>query len=110
MAKNFIQQGDNIDVVAPADVLSGEGVLVGANLFGIAVGDALSGKPLAIGVEGVYDVAKLTTDVVAAGAKLNWNDTNTELQLATSDLDGVATAIEAAGNGVLKVQVKLTPV
>ncbi len=98
-----------IDVAAPADVTSGEGVLI-TSLFGVASKTVLSGETVSIATEGVYSIAKLTTDVMAVGVKVNWNDTNTELQLATSDLDNVATVVEAAGNGILVVKVKLTPV
>lgn len=106
--KNFVQPGNSLDLAAPNDVSSGDGAIVGS-IFGIASNDALSGETLSFGVEGVYEIAKLSTDVVAAGDKLNWNDTNKELQLATSDLDNVATAVEAAGNGVAVVKAKLTP-
>lgn len=107
--KNFIQPGDSIDVVAPADVLAGFGVRI-VSLFGYAIGDALSGKPLAIQVKGVIKAAKLAGDVMAVGAKVNWNNSNANVQLATATLDGVATVVEAAGNGVTEVKIRLTPV
>ena len=108
--KNFSQQGDNLDLIAPTGgVLSGVGYLIGSILaFAIATKDQT--ETFSGGVEGVVDAPKLTTDVVAAGVKLNWNDTNKEFQLATSDLDAAGTAVEAAGNGVLTLKVKLTPV
>lgn len=107
--KNSIQRGKYIDVAAPADVLSGKGVMIGS-LFGLAAKSVLATETVAILTEGVSSVDKLTTDVMAVGAKVNWNNANKELQLATTTLDGVGTVIEAAGNGILEVQIKLTPV
>ena len=110
MAKNSVQTGDTLDLAAPAGgVSSGDGFIVGS-IFAVAQSDAAAAAIVAGAVEGVHSIAKLTTDVVAVGDKLNWNDTNKELQKATSDLDGVATAVEAAGNGVLVVKAKLTQV
>lgn len=107
--KNFLQPGNILDLVAPAGgVVSGAPLIIG-QIFAIPQADAAVGETFAGLIEGVVEVNKLSTDVVAAGDKLNWNDTNKELQLATSDLDSVATAVEAAGNGVTKVKVKLTP-
>lgn len=106
--KNFIQPGKTLDLLAPNDVLSGEAFIIGS-IFAVASADALSGEDVVGEVEGVFELPNLTTNVVAVGDKLNWNNTNKELQLATSDLDGVATAIEIAGNGDVLVQVKLTP-
>jgi len=107
--KKFLQQGDSIDVDAPANVVSGEGVQINS-LFGVAIATKLSGEKVALQVEGVVELPKLSANVMALGNKVNWNDSNKELQLATSDLDNVATVTKAAGNGVTEVQVKLTPV
>jgi len=108
--KNFLQSGDSIDVDAPSDVVSGEGVLVGTSLFGVATATALTGKKVALKVKGVFTLPKLAADVMVAGNKVNWNNGNTEMQNATSTLDNVATIAKAAGNGVLTVEVRLTPV
>ncbi len=107
--KNAIQPANVVTVVAPYAVLSGDGVMVGS-LFGVAATKQAINESLEIAVEGGYEVKKLSTDVVTQGAKLNWNNTTKQLQLAAGDLAGVATALVAAGNGVTKVLVKLTPV
>jgi predicted RecA/RadA family phage recombinase len=108
--KNFIQPGDTLDLIAPTGgVVSGEGYLIGS-IFAVAFATKAATETFAGKVEGVFEMDKLTTDVVAAGDKLNWNDTNKEWQKATSDLDNAATAVEAAGNGVTSLKVRLTPV
>ena len=108
--KNFSKPGDSLDLIAPSGgVVSGLAYIIGASIFAVAVATKAATETFAGIVEGVVTLPKLTTDVVAAGDKLNWNDTNDELQKATSDLDGVATAVVAAGNGVTSLAVKLTP-
>lgn len=107
--KNFIQPGNSIDVQAPSAVSSGDGVLVGAALFGVAVTDAENGADVTIEVEGVFELPKLSADVMAVGALVNWNNSNKEMQILTSTLDGAAIVLEAAGNGILVVKVKLVP-
>lgn len=107
--KNFLQPGDSVDVDAPNDVTSGEGVVIGS-LFGVATATKLSGERVALGVKGVYSLPKLSANVMAVGIKVNFNNANKELQIATSTLDNVATVLKAAGNGVTEVEVRLTPV
>lgn len=106
--KNFVKPGNHVTVDGPTT--SGQGKLVGANLFGVAIATVLSGYKGELVVEGVVEIAKLSTDNMAVGAKVNWNDTNKEVQLATSDLDGVGTVVEAAAASTTVVKVKLTPV
>jgi predicted RecA/RadA family phage recombinase len=107
--KNYGQPGNSLDLAAPANVLSGGPVLI-SSIFGVAVESKLLGETVAVQVEGVVTLPKLSANVIAAGVKLNYNTATGELQLATSTLNGVATAVEAAGAGVLTVKVKLTPV
>lgn len=106
--KNFVQSGSVLSVTAPADILSGAGVQVG-KLFGVAATDALSGAVVQIQTEGVFSLAKLSTDDVAAGDLLYWDAGNDRLTKTAGTgsklLAGVA--VEAAGNGVATVKIKL---
>jgi predicted RecA/RadA family phage recombinase len=73
--KNFIQNGDYIDITAPAEIESGEGVLIG-DMFGVAVTDIANGAKGALAVKGVYALAKVTSDGgAAAGAPAYWDAT-----------------------------------
>ncbi|MBD8540934.1 DUF2190 family protein [Oxalobacteraceae sp. CFBP 8761] len=72
--KNFIQNGDTLTVIAPANVLSGQALLVGA-FFGVACNDALQGTPVEIKRTGVYSLAATTADTGATGAKIYWDNT-----------------------------------
>jgi predicted RecA/RadA family phage recombinase len=98
MAKNLIQNGDHITVVATAEAESGEGVLVGS-LFGIASHDAAIGEDLTIATRGVYELPKISTQVWTLGALIYWDvgESKASNVQATGDvLIGVATA--AASN------------
>lgn len=108
--KNFIQPGNSIDVALPATKVSGDGILVGTSLFGVLVASGASGETRAINTEGVFELPKLTANVFVVGAKVNWNDTNFEFQLATTDLDNAATVVEAADGTKSVAKVRLTPV
>ena len=107
--KNFKAMGDVLTVNAPAALSSGDGFIIGS-LFLVAQADAQSGEEMSAVRKGVVVLPKLSTDDMQVGEKVNWNDTNKELQEATSDLDGVATVVKAAGNGITEVEVVLTPV
>ena len=79
--KNFIQRGDMITVTAPTGgVTSGQGVLVG-NLFGVAANTAAEGESVEIATIGVYELPKLASAVIAAGARVAWDDTAKQVVL-----------------------------
>lgn len=71
--KNYIQPGDTISLPAPANVVSGAGVLVGA-LFGVATHGALSGALVELQTTGVVTLNKAAGSI-AVGARLFWDDT-----------------------------------
>jgi predicted RecA/RadA family phage recombinase len=105
--KNYVQKGENITIAATAAAASGQGVLVG-NLFGIAAGDAAIGEDLDLVTEGVFSMAKVSTDVLAVGDFVYWDDANT---LATSDdntganeLIGLAVTVAANPSGTVNVK------
>jgi predicted RecA/RadA family phage recombinase len=56
--KNYLQEGDSVTVPAPANVSSGDGVLLGT-LFGVAATDADSGANVTIKTTGVFTLPKL---------------------------------------------------
>jgi predicted RecA/RadA family phage recombinase len=94
--KNFIQPGNVITVAAPADVVSGAGVLVGA-MFGIASGNAKSTEDLELQVTGVFELPKVAAQAWAQGVKIYWDNTakNCTSTASGNTLIGVATAAAA---------------
>jgi predicted RecA/RadA family phage recombinase len=105
--KNFVQRGDMITVTAPTGgVSSGQGVLVG-NLFGVAATTAAEGESVEIATIGVYELPKLVSAVIAAGARVAWDDTAKQVVLPATGMVPIGTATLAAGNGVATVRVRL---
>jgi predicted RecA/RadA family phage recombinase len=72
MAKNFVQPGDTLTLVAPTNVKSGGVVVVGA-LAGIAAYDALQGEDVEVSLEGVFAVPKTTPGGINQGDKAYWD-------------------------------------
>jgi predicted RecA/RadA family phage recombinase len=111
MAKNFIFPGEHIPFVAGANLTSGQGVAIGT-LLGVALTTVLNGATSEAGIEGVWELPKLSTAVIGAGARLTWDVSAGEFIVAsatTGDVANCAVAIAAAGNGVTTVRAKLTP-
>ena len=108
MAKNYVQEGDVIDHVnaSGSTITSGTAVLIGARL-GVALADIANGATGSVQVEGVFTVAKLGTDVVAAGALLYWDNTNKRLTTTASGNTLSGFAVAAAGSGVTTVNIKI---
>lgn len=98
MAKNFIQEGDNITLTAPYAVASGAGALVGT-IFGVAIADVANGANGIFAREGVFALTALSTDVIAQGAKVYWDNTNKRLTgtVGTNVLVGAAVVAKANG-------------
>ncbi len=83
--KNFIQEGDYIDLTAPYDVASGGGALVGAT-FGVAVTTVANGAVASFATEGVFTLTKATgaSSGGAQGALAYWNNTNKNVTAVSS--------------------------
>lgn len=106
MTNKYVMSGDVIDYVAPAAIVSGQVLLIGVRI-GVALAAIASGATGAVRMLGIFTIAKLTTDVVAVGVALYWDNTNSRLTTtATANtLAGFATA--AAGNGVTTVEISI---
>jgi len=72
--KNFIQPGNVVTLVAPYNLTSGQGVLVGA-IFGIAANDALQGTSVEAVRDGVFVLGAVTADTLVTGDKVYWDNT-----------------------------------
>lgn len=99
MANNCRQaEGDVLDLIAPAAITSGDGVLVGS-LFVIALGTAANAAAFRGKRTGVWTLPKLSTDVPTQGAKAHWDNTNkrTTTSASGNTLIGVYAAAYATG-------------
>jgi predicted RecA/RadA family phage recombinase len=95
--KNFIQPGKMIGIIAAADTLSGAGVKTGV-LFGVAAHDALSGEPLEIAADGVFELQKATGTAWTVGAAIYWNGTACTVAATAGNLL-IGCAVIAAASG-----------
>jgi predicted RecA/RadA family phage recombinase len=106
MATNFVQPGETLTLAAPADVLSGAGVLIGS-IFGIAQGDALSGALVDITTEGVWTMPKVSALAIAVGDVLYWDNTAKLVNKTASGNTRIGLAVSAAANPSATVRVRL---
>lgn len=105
--KTYIQNGHVITVPTPSGgIASGEGLIVG-HIFGIAVYSAAEGDPLELATTGVYKLPKASAAVLAVGARVAWDNTAKNINVPGAGRFPVGVAIEAAGNGITSVAVRL---
>ena len=117
MAINFKQPGDIIQWVngSGADKVSGQVVVIG-QVIGVCLVNIANGATGAVALDGVFEVPKVTTAVIAAGDSLLWDASAAKFDAksatpATGDVTGPpAHAFAAAGNGATTLLVKLTGV
>ena len=104
--KTFIQDGNIITVTAAANIASGDGVLVGS-MFGVAAADAVAGDDVEIATNGVYELPKLSTAVIAQGDRVAWNSSTGKVVVPATGMFPIGVATEAAGNGTATLSVRL---
>lgn len=104
--KNFIQNGNTITVTAVEDMTAGLPYKVG-DLRGVAAHSALTGELCELVTEGVFELPKVSANVIGQGDKVYLSNSAAEMTTtATANfLFGIAT--EAAGNGDTVVPVRL---
>ena len=97
MAKNFIQEGDVLEFVAPSGgVTSGTCVKIG-DLLVLALDTAAVGVKFRGRRTGVISHAKLSAQAWTEGQQVNWDDTNKRFTTVTTGnyRAGVAAAVAA---------------
>lgn len=92
MAKNYKQPGKTLDVPAPADVKSGDGVLIG-KLFGVSQISAKAGEMITIDREGVWDLPKTEAQAWGIGDVVYWNGTEVTSVASGNTKIGYAAAV-----------------
>lgn len=97
MAKNHIQPGHVLDHVAATAITSGQVVLLGVRI-GVALGNAAIGETVAVQVKEVFNLPKVTANVVAQGALLYWDNT-AKLLTTTATANTLAGYAAAAASG-----------
>ena len=102
---NYIQRGDIIDFITPANIASSEAVMMG-NLFGVAQRAALAGETVAIAIEGCFLLPK-DVSTLTMGQGVYWDDTAKKVTTTVGTNKKIGFAIEAAATGVTTAKIKL---
>lgn len=104
--KNYIQEGEALNLTAPYAVSSGGGFKVGS-IIAIAAADAENGADVVGNVCGVYEVAKVSAQAWTVGALIYWDNSakNFTTTSSANTLAGVAVAAAAnpSSTGVLRL-------
>ncbi len=102
MSRSYIQPGDVLTLIAPANLTAGTGVLVGSQ-FSIPQETVLSGASFDGYITGVHSHAKAASQAWTAGQVVYWDDTNKLFSnVATVGFfgqGGVFIAVEAVAGG-----------
>lgn len=109
--KNFIQDGEVINITAASDLTSGTAVAVGV-LLAVPVTDIASGDVGAACINGVVELPKLKTADISAGDALTWDVSAGKFIVASAaigDLENCAVAVEDAGTSAEAVRALLVP-
>ena len=106
MTTKFVQPGEVIDYTAGYNIASGQVVLMGARI-GVALKAIANGETGPMQVTGVFNIAKLSTDNMAQGALLYWDNTNSRLTTTASGntLAGFAAAAAAATTTSVNIKI-----
>ena len=104
MAKNFVQDGHILDVLAGSNIVSGAVVIIGT-IAGIAIADIASGKTGAVRIAGVFSLPKAAGVAITQGAKVYWNAGagNVTTTASGNTLFGVAAVAAASGDANVSV-------
>ena len=112
MATNYVQNGEVLAYTnAGSAIASGDVVVIG-NIMGVALTDIANLETGSVAIEGVFTLPKVAGAVIAQGEKVIWDVSagafdDSEATPATGDVSGCCIAMEAAGNGVTSIAVKL---
>lgn len=103
--ENYKQPGHTLPLIAPYDVASGGGALIGA-LFGVAATAVLSGQEGEFSLVGVYGLPK-ATGVINQGAKVYWDNTAKVVTTTASGNTLIGAAAKPAASNDAIVPVRL---
>lgn len=104
--QNYHSMGNLLTVPAPADVQSGDGVIVGS-IFGIASNTVEAGENVALAVVGVFTLPKVAADAFGVGEVVYFDASEGLVTETATDNTAIGVAIAAAGAGTANVNVRL---
>lgn len=106
MAKNYVAEGHIINLVAPYDVNSGGGLLVGS-IFAVALMTVTSGNPVDARRTGIFDLTKQGGAGITfvQGDRVYWDNANKRVTSAPAGNRLIGTAMAAALNADVTARV-----
>lgn len=107
--KNYVSHGSVMTFIASAALASGEGFLLGGNVFAVSAYDVKSGEEGEAHVEGVYLLPKTAANAPAAFAKAYWDDTAKAVTTTATANTMIGLFAKAYGAGTTVAEVKLIP-
>lgn len=107
MAKNYVQEGEVLDYATGGAAVAGGAVVLIGKRIGVVLKDIAANSTGSATVAGVWNIAKLATDVVAQGDLLYWDAANSRLTTTAGANTLAGFAFAAAGNGATTVQIKI---
>lgn len=106
---NKITEGKTVTHAHTAAITSGTPLKIGL-LLGVACKDGAANEAIEYAIAGVYEITKLTTDVVAIGVQLYWDNTNSRLTTTATANMAAGRAYKAATATDTKVQIILNSI
>lgn len=95
--RNYVQKADVIDLTAPYDRASGQGMLVGS-IFAVAMVALASGVAGAAVIKGRCTLTKHSAEAWTQGEVLYWDDTNKYVTATSSGNTKIGFAAAVAAN------------
>lgn len=113
--RNRIQNGKSLNVLLSATIKSGDALQIG-DLLGVASVDGVSGETIAFRVMEVFNLPKVTAQVIAQGDVVNFDasagaagEVTGAATIAAGDVTGFGVAWEAADGTTSDIDVLLAP-
>ena len=107
MAKNYIQEGDQLSYTAGGTAIPSGAVVLMGKRIGIALADIPANTQGTVSVAGVWSVTKLAADVVGQGDLLYWDAANSRLTTTASGNTQAGFAVAPAAASVATVSIKI---
>ena len=108
--KNFVQEGDVLDLVAPTGGVTAGILYVIGIMAVVAAIDALAGETFTGATEGVFTLDKNSADTFVQGAVCYWDATNLRLTSTATGNTPVGFAAAAAGSGDTSMKLVLAQI
>lgn len=102
----FIRNGKTMPFTATAALAVGDVVVVGS-IVGVAQNAAAIGEVVELALEGVYEVPKVGATVIAQGAILYWDESESEATTTATDNVAMGFAFAGGASADTTIQCKL---